>query len=164
MPLNNFGIVIDSIADLKTLPGNDIWRGAQPDTLAIQDLDRLGCGQILKLNTDEPDEAGWCEEAAVHLTAIPIPTLTNGPDTVMAIVSRLETLRQDGNVYVHCLHGRDRTGLIIGAWRIVHQGWTMEQVNAERARYGVYGIVEFEDVEIALVLQIIFNRIHQPVS
>lgn len=39
---------------------------------------------------------------------------------------------------IHCYHGADRTGLIAGMYRIVYQGWTVEQVKNEM-RHGPYG-------------------------
>ena len=36
-----------------------------------------------------------------------------------------------GNVYVHCSHGRDRTGLIVGLYRVLHEGWQAKDAYAE---------------------------------
>ena len=30
-------------------------------------------------------------------------------------------------IYVHCLHGRDRTGFVIAAYNIIHYGWTVDK-------------------------------------
>jgi protein-tyrosine phosphatase len=32
---------------------------------------------------------------------------------------------------VHCTHGQDRTGLIVGMYRVLHEGWTKERAYAE---------------------------------
>ena len=39
-------------------------------------------------------------------------------------------------VHVHCFVGRDRTGCMIGAYRIAKQGWTAEQAVEEMKKYG----------------------------
>lgn len=58
------------------------------------------------------------------------------------IVGRFLDLVEDKNnlpVYVHCQLGRDRTGSVIGAYRIAKQGWTAEQAVEEMERYGFKG-------------------------
>ena len=41
---------------------------------------------------------------------------------------------------IHCLHGSDRTGTVVAAYRIVFQGWTPEQAvtEMEHPRYGMH--------------------------
>jgi protein tyrosine/serine phosphatase len=39
-------------------------------------------------------------------------------------------------IYVHCLHGRDRTGFVIAAFEIVHNGWTVEEAYQEAVDKG----------------------------
>ncbi len=34
-------------------------------------------------------------------------------------------------IYVHCLHGRDRTGFVIAAYKIIHHGWAVEKAYQE---------------------------------
>ena len=45
----------------------------------------------------------------------------------------LEIVTQEQNqpAFVHCLHGADRTGLVVGAYRVVVQGWSREEAVAE---------------------------------
>lgn len=40
-------------------------------------------------------------------------------------------------VYVHCLHGVDRTGVICAAWRVLY-GWSVEQAVQEMLRLGFH--------------------------
>jgi hypothetical protein len=39
-------------------------------------------------------------------------------------------------VYVHCKQGRDRSGLIVGIFRVRHQGWTPSTAYREMERLG----------------------------
>jgi protein tyrosine/serine phosphatase len=39
-------------------------------------------------------------------------------------------------VFVHCQHGSDRTGCMIGIWRIRQQGWTFAEACKEMRHYG----------------------------
>jgi hypothetical protein len=42
------------------------------------------------------------------------------------------------NVLVHCLHGVDRTGMAIAAYRICYQGWTVEAAWQEALDMGMH--------------------------
>ncbi len=43
--------------------------------------------------------------------------------------------------YVHCEHGQDRTGLIIGAYRVKVEHWTKEQAYQEMLRFGFHPLL-----------------------
>jgi protein tyrosine/serine phosphatase len=42
-----------------------------------------------------------------------------------------------GPVFVHCKRGADRTGAVIGAYRIEHDGWTNDRALAEAKALGM---------------------------
>ena len=42
-------------------------------------------------------------------------------------------------VFVHCHHGRERTGTMVAAYRIAAQNWTPEQALAEMEAFGLRG-------------------------
>ena len=39
-------------------------------------------------------------------------------------------------VFVHCLHGEDRTGLVIGAYRMLVERWSFDRAYAEMIAHG----------------------------
>ena len=39
-------------------------------------------------------------------------------------------------VFIHCHHGKDRTGTVVACYRISHDGWTAERAKYEAQRYG----------------------------
>lgn len=41
-------------------------------------------------------------------------------------------------IYVHCLHGSDRTGILFAIFRMFRQGWTFEQSYEEMRRFGFH--------------------------
>jgi protein tyrosine/serine phosphatase len=45
-------------------------------------------------------------------------------------------------VLVHCWHGSDRTGIIVAAYRIVYEGWSVDEAEKE-FRDDTYGHHEF---------------------
>ena len=44
-------------------------------------------------------------------------------------------------VYVHCLHGVDRTGAMVAVYRIREQGWNNADALAEMEHFGAHGIL-----------------------
>ena len=60
------------------------------------------------------------------------------PPTARQVSTLLATLKRAPQepVFVHCQHGADRTGCMIGIWRVTQQGWTFPQAWAEMRRDG----------------------------
>ena len=44
--------------------------------------------------------------------------------------------KSSGKVYVHCLHGQDRTGTMIAMYRIAHDGWDANRAYQEMLSCG----------------------------
>ena len=49
----------------------------------------------------------------------------------------------DGNCYIHCLHGKDRTGMVVAAYRILEQGWSYKRAFREMDEYGFHNFPYF---------------------
>jgi len=78
-------------------------------------------------------------EFGIRLFEIPLNARTVGTSKSCADVERAYQAISDPMnwpVYVHCDHGRDRTGFLAGLYRERVQGWTFAQVSEELARYG----------------------------
>ena len=68
----------------------------------------------------------------------PLLTWRITPKQVAETLYLIEQQQAEGPVLIHCYHGADRTGLIAGMYRIIYQGWTVEQAKNEM-RHGPYG-------------------------
>jgi len=146
MPLSNFGRV-----------AKNLYRGAQPDSHAWDTLRALGVTGAFKLNDEREYPVGReAKEAGptVQINSFAVGQWSPNEQMVVSAAGNIESWLNTGvAVYVHCSHGRDRTGLVIGAWMLLYRGATFEQVQAERALYGVTGIVALADAEITACLQ-----------
>jgi protein tyrosine/serine phosphatase len=148
MPLNNLGLVCTGL-----------WRCAQPDTDGFVLLSGLQVTTIIKLNDDrEYLDKAEKEKFKGDVICDPYPRLFIVPpkEKVVATVQKIIGLLNNGKcVAVHCVHGVDRTGLVIGAFRIVQIGWTMEKVQAERYLYGASPLRDIPDHAIVGLLEAI---------
>jgi protein tyrosine/serine phosphatase len=75
-------------------------------------------------------------------------------EEVVGVVREAQMALEAGtSVFIHCTHGRDRTGLIIGAYRLLVNGWTFDQMMEERTIFKTNFITEFADHGIIEVLR-----------
>jgi protein-tyrosine phosphatase len=130
---------------------------AQPDKKGFESLVYMGVNHIIKLNSNDeyPDqlEQTYFDR---HIVFDPYPKLFVVPpiEKVKATVKTIHDIMITGDsLAVHCTHGVDRTGLVIGAWRIITQKWTMEQVQEERYAYGASKWRDIPDYNIVKLLE-----------
>ena len=150
MPLNNFGLVD------RREQGTALWRAAQPDSTGFKLLLSFGINGVFKLNSNSefPDarEAQYITPAVLSLT--PMDPFTPKEDEVRGIVKEIDEYLSNGiSVLVHCTHGRDRTGLIIGAYRALINHWSFDQIQKEREMYGANWLTDVPDYEIIAILK-----------
>lgn len=129
--------------DDKDLPnfhtvGPSIWRGAAPTAEGLRKLKQKGVKTIIDLRIEKK---GQKEEAAaakaLGLNRIRIPMGSEAP-TEKQIKTLFTALENAGNspVFIHCQHGADRTGAMVGLWRVTHQGWGFDPTYKEMRKYG----------------------------
>ena len=117
-----------------------IYRGSQPEELAdMVRLSGMGVRTVYSLVTDDDDverEAGFARTLGIRFVSVPMsPLVTPNDDTVDFLLSEIQDPRNQP-VYLHCRHGKDRTGVIFGLYRVEVQGWTPERAFAEMREIG----------------------------
>jgi len=132
MPLHNFGLV-----------GQTIGRCAQPDAHGFTVLREMGYTLIAKLNTEEESSA---KEEAHLFNATDGRSIAQYPNlsalhpnehTMRSIAEEILRLEAAGQrVLIHCTHGRDRTGMVVAAIRLMRDRWTLADALAEFKVYG----------------------------
>jgi tyrosine-protein phosphatase SIW14 len=116
------------------------YRGAQPRENGVQKLAALGIRTIINLRGDDEQtraEQKAAEAAGLRYFSIPLPDLSRPPGERVERVMALINTAENQPVFVHCNHGKDRTGVIAAVYRITHDGWTAERAKAEARRYGM---------------------------
>ena len=113
------------------------YRGAQPEGRDYQALAALGVKTIINLTSDDADpaEPRLTEQAGMHYVHIPMTT-HKAPtpaeiDQFLAIVN--DEAKQP--VYVHCVGGKHRTGVMTAVYRMTTHGWTGDRAFKEMKQY-----------------------------
>jgi len=113
------------------------YRGAQPEGSDYADLAALGIKTVINLTSDdaEVDEKASVEQAG--LTYLQIPMTTHTPPTSAQLEMFLKTVNDPASqpVYVHCVGGRHRTGVMTAVYRMTQDHWTASRAFAEMKTY-----------------------------
>jgi tyrosine-protein phosphatase SIW14 len=116
---------------------SNYYRGAQPKASDYDDLASLGLKAIINLTSDDSDasEKALAEHAGMKYFAIPMTT--HQAPTAQQLAEFLSIVAEPANlpVYVHCVGGRHRTGVMTAAYRMTHDGWTADRAFAEMKLY-----------------------------
>jgi tyrosine-protein phosphatase SIW14 len=113
------------------------YRGAQPNGADYADLARLGVKTLINLTSDdaEANEQAMAERAGLRYVRIPMTT--HEAPTSAQLAAFLKTVNDPANqpVYVHCVGGRHRTGVMTAAYRMTADGWTADRAFNEMKQY-----------------------------
>lgn len=98
-----------------------IYRSAQPDKADFKDLKQYGIATILNLNNDKETmamEKKAAKAAGIQYISHPMSGFWTPDD--QQVDESLAVLNDPNNypILIHCKHGEDRTGLIVGLHRV----------------------------------------------
>jgi len=117
-----------------------LYRGAEPDDDCLEHLAALGIRTVVNLR-DEKD-ASEDEQAgalALGMRYVNMPMSGFDRPTAAEVQRALAVIRASENqpVFVHCQRGRDRTGVVVAAYRIANDGWAAERAMQEAKGFGL---------------------------
>lgn len=125
--------------DMKGVPNffmvsPDLYRSAQPTSLGMKNLKKLGITTIVNLRSFHSDRD---ELAGTGLGYEHIHMKAWHPEEKEVIrFIRIVTDDQKTPVLVHCQHGADRTGTMCAVYRILICGWTKQEALDEMTKGG----------------------------
>lgn len=105
----------------------DLYRGSRPSAAGLKALQKAGFTTILNLENLPAAIANEEKDAAaLGLKEISFPMEFRKAPTDSEIDAILSSISNpsNGKVFIHCRHGQDRTGLVLGLYRIRHDHWT----------------------------------------
>lgn len=123
--IDNFGQVDDHY-----------FRGGQPKDQDYTDLAAAGVKTVINLiQGADGDEKALVEAAGMRYVAIPMTTRT--APTAAQIAEFLKDVTNPANqpVFVHCVGGRHRTGVMTAVYRMAVEGWDAAKAFAEMKQY-----------------------------
>jgi len=123
-----------------------LWRGARPAEAGIEALLDQGVATVVNLQTlhDDLDAFEAARPARADRPVVRYFRVREWePNVVIArralddSVARFLAIMwsQPRPVYVHCRAGENRTGVMVGAWRILGEGMAVDQAVAEMQAY-----------------------------
>ena len=118
-----------------------LFRGAQPSPQGLVELKKMGVTTIVDLRGNRGPVAREREQAeSLGMRFIDIPVSGWSPPSNAQVAEFLKLFQQDPTqkVFVHCYYGRDRTGVMVAAYRMAQQHWTPDQAVAEMDSFGFH--------------------------
>ena len=115
-----------------------IYRGAAPTEAGLQKLHDMGVRTIIDLRiSPRLVRKEQAEAQRMGFKWINLPMGSDPPTQrqVSLLMSTLKLAPMEP-VYVHCQHGADRTGCMLGIWRVTQQNWTFARAWSEMRKDG----------------------------
>lgn len=128
----------NDIPNLRYVSGR-LLRGGQPSDQGLAFLKDVGVRTIINLRTEPvliAREKIAAERLGLKYVELPTYTVQEPDAKQFQTFLSVATNPANGPVYVHCYHGRDRTGTMIGAYRIAENGWTFDAAFQEMMACG----------------------------
>lgn len=117
----------------RVAPG--VYRGAQPAAEGYATLKEMGIRTVINLRTSMSEKKA-VEAAGMRSIEVPMEMSTDG---LKAKVDRVVALMADPAnrpVFLHCRQGQDRTGIVVAAYRLKLEGWSLAEAEAEMHSFG----------------------------
>jgi protein tyrosine/serine phosphatase len=118
----------------------NVYRGAQPTEEGFKYLGSIGIKTILDLRENDARTVGekrMVAESGMQYVNVPMTGLTPPTPAEIGMILALLEDETKGPVFVHCKRGADRTGAVIGAYRIDHDHWDNARALKEALLHGM---------------------------
>jgi protein tyrosine/serine phosphatase len=118
-----------------------LFRGAQPSARGLAELKKLGVTTIVDLRGNRGPvsrEREQAESLGMHFIDIPVSGWSGPSNAQVAEFLKLLQQNPTQRIFVHCYYGRDRTGVMVAAYRMAQQNWTPDQAAAEMDSFGFH--------------------------
>ena len=112
------------------------YRGAQPKGHDFADLKAIGVKTVIDLAA-EGDKSEETNTKAAGMNFVRLPMTTHIVPTPDVVAHFLAIVNDPANqpVYVHCIGGRHRTGVMTAIYRMTVDNWTPTQAFSEMKQY-----------------------------
>jgi tyrosine-protein phosphatase SIW14 len=114
----------------------NFFRGAQPKDQDYNDLAAIGVKTVINLRNDaREDEQGLVEAAGMKYVFIGMKDDKRPADEQVQEFMKIANDPANQPIYVHCIGGRHRTGLMTAIYRIEKDGWDYAKAFDEMKKF-----------------------------
>jgi len=121
-----------------------IYRGARPDAAGLKALSDLGVRTDLNLEDDTNAVAAESEitkSLGIDMISKPMSGFWAPDDQEVNDILKIVANPANYPIFIHCQHGEDRTGLIVGLYRVFYEQWTAKAAYKEMKKDGFHPIL-----------------------
>lgn len=109
-----------------------VARGGQPSAEGWTWLHHEGFTNVVELNASTDHPAGFtfhCYPISFYRQLLAAPSV----DTIFSAVDAITP-----GTFIHCTHGKDRTGLEVAEYRVWREHWPRDKARAEMLQHGFH--------------------------
>ncbi len=141
-------LVVEDVPNLFKVRAG-VFRGGRPTVAGYAKLKALGVKTVINLEIADIVEAKQADidsdranaiAAGMRWVHIPMPAYSTGLAARFdaKVNKALSLLKDHGTegIYLHCKHGRDRTGLVMALDRVENEGWAAQRAYDEMLARG----------------------------
>jgi tyrosine-protein phosphatase SIW14 len=115
-----------------------LFRGAQPSSSGYTELKKFGIATIVNFRNEKDEIAKErAEVEALGMKYVSIPWSGADMPNNAQVSSFLQLVNADPNqkIFVHCAEGKDRTGVMVAAYRMAYENWAPDKAVQEMYTY-----------------------------
>ncbi len=118
-----------------------LFRGGQPGVEGIKFLQKLGVRTVISLRWNPwavAEERQLIEALGMSYVSIPLSYWAWPSERDVSKVLSIIDDPERRPVFIHCLHGSDRTGMLIAMYRMAREGWDVDAAYKEMRACGFH--------------------------
>lgn len=121
-----------------------IARGGRPSEADVKELKSMGYKTIINIEDAMKvvkSEMSLAKSLGLQYYSFPMASLREPKDKLVDNI--LVQLKNPENypIFIHCQHGEDRTGMMMGFYRFYFEGWSAQQAYKEMKDLGFHAIL-----------------------
>jgi protein tyrosine/serine phosphatase len=115
------------------------FRGGQPDKTGFEYLKKQGIKTVINLRDESNEEEPVVKGLGMNYVHLPMSVTIGTKISQNDITEYFKVISNPDNypIYIHCRRGADRTGVMVGFYRIAVQGWDGKKAHDEARKIGM---------------------------
>lgn len=128
------------LPNFREVENGKIYRGGVPTSTGVEQLSKMGVKTILSIRDDDPvatkKEGKLARGLGMEFISIPLSGILSPSDAKIDAIESILNNPKYYPLYVHCTYGQDRTGLVIGLFRVFFQNVSPKDAYQEMLALG----------------------------